>query len=568
MQRIILCPKCRVQVKKDDLGELLCPNCNARLCPEAHIFDGKICPYCGWEDPNYQLWQKAQKSQQKSPEFIKSDETTQAKLQYTCPKCGSTVDATHKDCPSCGFLGAKYRPVRAAPTGASTAAAIPTASASPFLDKKPFAPPKKKNVAPARSPLLKEILKAERREWEFPSLRRFVRPVLASLLVGIVLSGLVMGGIYAARLISQSVEPGTNPHIPPLTSSKTYTLSTNVVPAAAGDIKIVSPSPSNGTFEPGSEITLTAIPDDCYTFSYWDGASGSSETATITMDSNKSVTANFRLKDTTPPVISEVKITSYSDISATVTWLTDKPATSQVEYGKTKDYGISTTSGDELTTSHKVRLTALEPGTTYHLMVKSTDKCGGEITKTKMLTTLRKISVGTRVGERAPDFTLPYYHDDNPESPNKGGKTETLSTYIGKKKIMLNFWNTFCGACIGEFPLIRETYEDEKLADRNSEHSDFAVITVCIDIKINEAPDRIDKLEIKYSDQIDDRSGAKIGRFTFPILLDVKGETKKDYNVWSIPETVFIDSDGIIREIKTGRFGSKEEIETILKSLD
>jgi len=185
-----------------------------------------------------------------------------------------------------------------------------------------------------------------------------------------------------------------------------------------------------------------------------------------------------------------------------------------------------------------------------------------------MLTTLRKIPVGTRVGERAPDFTLPYYHDDNPDSPNKRGKTETLSEYIGKKKILLNFWNTFCGACIGEFPIIREIYEDEKLADRNSEYSDFAVITVCIDITINEAADRIDKLEKKYSDEIDDRSGAKIGRFTFPILLDVKGETKKDYNVWTIPETIFIDSDGIIREIKLGRFGSKEEIEAILKSLD
>src|SRR4030043_2147639 len=132
---------------------------------------------------------------------------------------------------------------------------------------------------------------------------------------------------------------------------------------------------------------------------------------------------------------------------------------------------------------------------------------------------------------------------------------------------MLNFWDTFCGACIGEFPLIRETYEDEKLADRN-ESSDFAVITVCIDINIDEAPERIEKLQTKYIDEIDDRSGEKVGLFTFPILLDVKGETKKDYNVWTIPETVFIDSDGIIREIKLGRFGSKEEIEAILKSLD
>ncbi len=568
MQRIILCPKCRIQAKRDNLGELLCPNCKARLCPEAHIFDGKICPYCGWEDPNYHLWQKAQKSQQRSPESKKSDEATQTKLQYTCPKCGSSVDSAHKDCPICGFLGAKYRSGKITPTGVASAAVMPTASASPFLDKTPYAPPKKRSIKPTKSPLLKEITKAERREWDFPSPRRFIRPVLASLLVGLVLSGLVIGGIYIARLISQSFEPGIQPLTITAASSKTYTLSTNVVPAAGGDIKIVSPLSNNGIFEHGSEITLTAIPDDCYTFSYWDGALSSSETTTIIMDSDKSVTANFRLKDTISPAISEIKIASYSDISATVTWLTDESATSQVEYGKTKDYGNSTKYNDELTTSHKVRLTELQPGTTYHLMVKSTDKCGNETTETKMLTTIRKISVGNRVGERAPDFTLPYYHDDNPESPNKRGKTETLSEYIGKKKILLNFWNTYCGACIGEFPLIREIYEDEKLADRNSEYSDFAVITVCIDTKINEAPDRIDKLEEKYGDEIDDRSGAKIGHFTFPILFDVKGETKEDYNIWSIPKTVFIDSDGIIREIKLGRFGSKEEIEAILKSLD
>ena len=428
--------------------------------------------------------------------------------------------------------------------------------------------PSKTSIAPPRSSIFSESAKAERKEWDFSPLKRFMQPVLASLLVGLVLGGLVMGGIYVARLISQSFEPGTQPNIPHVTPYKTYTLSTNVVPAAGGDINIVSPSSSNGAFEPGSQVTLTAIPDDCYTFSYWDGASGSSETATITMDSDKSVTAHFRIKDTTPPAISEVKITSYSDTSATVTWLTDKPAKSEIKYGKTKDYEIKTISDDELTTSHKVRLTPLEPSKTYHLMVKSTEVCGKEATKTTMLTTTRKIPVGTSVGERAPNFTLPYYYDGNPESPNKGGKTETLSAYIGKKKIMLNFWNTFCGACIGEFPLIRETYEDENLADRNSENSDFAVITVCIDIRIDEAPERIEQLQTKYRDEIDDRTGKEVGLFTFPILLDVKGETKKAYNVWTIPETVFIDSDGIIREIKLGRFGSKEEIEAILKSLD
>jgi thiol-disulfide isomerase/thioredoxin len=278
------------------------------------------------------------------------------------------------------------------------------------------------------------------------------------------------------------------------------------------------------------------------------------------MDSNKSIAANFRLKETTPPVISEVKADCNSDISATITWLTDKPATGQVDYGKTKDYGLSAISNDEPTTSHKVRMTGLEPNTTYYFSVKSTDKCGNEANDTKMLMTLREIKSGERVGERALDFTLPYYNDDNPESPNKAGKTETLSTYTGKKKILLNFWSTYCGACIGEFPFIRGIYEDKNFADRNAENADFVVLTVCIDSKMDEAPARIETLEGKFSQDA--------GPFTFPILFDSVGQTKKDFHIWTIPETIFIDSDGIIREVKIGRFLNIEEIEAILKSLN
>jgi len=220
-----------------------------------------------------------------------------------------------------------------------------------------------------------------------------------------------------------------------------------VVPETGGEIGIISPSSNSGTFEPGSQITLTAIPDDCYTFDggRWeiDGALDWKETITITMDSNRSVTAYFRLKDTTPPTISEVKPSSYSDVSATITWETDKPTTSQVEYGKTKDYGLRATSDSELTTSHEIRLTALEPGKTYYFKLKSQDQCANEAIHEEKLTTPSKIPVGYEVGKRAPGFTLPSYQDDNPESPNKG-QAVSLSDFQGKK-ILLNFWATGCG---------------------------------------------------------------------------------------------------------------------------
>jgi len=574
VQSIILCPKCHVQVKRDNLGELICPNCNARLCPKAHIFDGKICPHCGWEDPNYHLWKKAQKTGQQSLDPRELDGSPQDKLYYTCPNCGISVDTVHKDCPGCGLLGARYRAAKGVPIGTASTAAISPPPARPFLDKIPAESPKKQYREPTQSPLLKELAKAERREWEFPPLRRFVRPVLASLLACIVLSGLTIGGYYGYKFIrgiflQTGGGQSANAISPPI-NTKGYALRAIVSQDSGGKIGIenIEPPPTNGkqyppgaeitlpSVDPDSQITLMAIPDDCYAFDggHWeiDGNLHWSNPITITMDSDKSITAHFLPKDTTPPAISEIQTPTYSDISATITWITDEPATSQVEYGKTKDYGLRATSNEELITNHKVRLTELEDNTTYYLMLKSIDKCGNEASETKTLTTLRKIYEGNRVGERAPDFTLSCYSDDNKESPNKG-QTVSLSDFQGKK-ILLNFWSTRCGPCLAEFPLIREIYYDDQC---NENTGNLAVATIAIDNR----PDRIKLAEDKYQDEY--------GHFTFPILLDTAEEPiKNKYGVWQIPTTFFIDSDGIIREINIGRFKTKEEIEAILKTLD
>ena len=68
-----------------------------------------------------------------------------------------------------------------------------------------------------------------------------------------------------------------------------YTLSTVVSPSEAGSV-----SPSGGEYESGDQVTLTASPASVYNFDYWSGdASGTTATITVTMDSDKSVTANF-----------------------------------------------------------------------------------------------------------------------------------------------------------------------------------------------------------------------------------------------------------------------------------
>ncbi len=77
-----------------------------------------------------------------------------------------------------------------------------------------------------------------------------------------------------------------------------YVLTIDVSPAGAGT---VTKSPNKTTYSPGEKVTLTASPKSGYEFDHWGGAaSGTSPTATVTMDSDKLVVAVFR--EVAPPV--------------------------------------------------------------------------------------------------------------------------------------------------------------------------------------------------------------------------------------------------------------------------
>jgi peroxiredoxin len=118
------------------------------------------------------------------------------------------------------------------------------------------------------------------------------------------------------------------------------------------------------------------------------------------------------------------------------------------------------------------------------------------------------------VGSKAIDFTL----------TNLDGQTVQLSDYKGKK-IILNFWATWCPPCKDEMPDMELFYKEngkgvEILAVnlRDRERSNDAIENFIKDIGI-----------------------------TFPILLDEKGEVTKAYKVLTIPTSFFIDTKGIIQ---------------------
>lgn len=76
--------------------------------------------------------------------------------------------------------------------------------------------------------------------------------------------------------------------------------------------------------------------------------------------------------DNTPPIISNVAATNLTNSSATITWNTDEPANSQVDFGTNTNYG-STVAEGALVSSHSLLLTGLATSTVYNYQASSAD---------------------------------------------------------------------------------------------------------------------------------------------------------------------------------------------------
>ncbi len=104
---------------------------------------------------------------------------------------------------------------------------------------------------------------------------------------------------------------------------------------------------------------------------------------------NEGENANIKVRtdpDTTPPEISEITTeTSISGFGAdakaqmVVSWNTDEPSTSQIEYAKGvsgDSYGLSSKVDHSLVTSHVVVVSDLDPSSSYYFRAVSSDKAG------------------------------------------------------------------------------------------------------------------------------------------------------------------------------------------------
>ncbi len=136
-------------------------------------------------------------------------------------------------------------------------------------------------------------------------------------------------------------------------------------------------------------------------------------------------------------------------------------------------------------------------------------------------------SSGMDIGLVAPSFTL----------KNLAGEEIALTDYKGRK-IMLNFWATWCPPCKEEMPAMEKFYK---------RHSG--------DVEI---------LAINLDPQNDVKAFAEKNELSFPILLDESGTTQQIYQIISIPTTFIIDEKGVILKKHIGSM-SYEQMEELLK---
>jgi hypothetical protein len=87
---------------------------------------------------------------------------------------------------------------------------------------------------------------------------------------------------------------------------------------------------------------------------------------------SKSLSIAIIALDTTPPTITAIVATP-SSTTATITWTTNEPSDSRVDYGTNAATLSSTVTDGALVTAHTITLTGRAPGTTYYFRITSAD---------------------------------------------------------------------------------------------------------------------------------------------------------------------------------------------------
>ena len=125
--------------------------------------------------------------------------------------------------------------------------------------------------------------------------------------------------------------------------------------------------------------------------------------------------------------------------------------------------------------------------------------------------------VGINEGQIAPDFTL----------RTLDGKAVQLSDYRGKR-VIVNFWATWCPPCRAEIPDFQKLYEKK----------DVEILAVNL-TETEESTEEVKGFIKEYE-------------LTFPVLMDMRSDVSTTYQVSAYPTSYMLDSNGRIQFVAMG----------------
>ena len=131
------------------------------------------------------------------------------------------------------------------------------------------------------------------------------------------------------------------------------------------------------------------------------------------------------------------------------------------------------------------------------------------------------------------------------ELKDVNGKTYKLSDYRGKK-VYIKFWASWCGICIKTLP---ET-------DAMTKNSEDIVVLSVVSPGINGEKTKEEFIQWYNKNSFEN----------LPVLLDENGELSKKMSIQAYPTSVFIDSEGKVKEIIPGAI-NEEMIRKLMKKL-